>query len=588
MSPKYEFDETRDAIGADKLQDNERKAMLDKFQQGGGQVMSERELKQQKAERNRDKNRSEGDAKRRKAGGSKGGSSRGGKGGGYGAVDKKPVAPEKAYQGNFTNFILKFRSMVAGLTAFGGETAKPAFFSFLGLEVKQALVEFNLLGNDLFLQDREIGKKMARSLDNKSPILMEVLERMHSVFDSKEFNKLIEFNQSNPKAMIPFGVIDESIKLLYKRLYYLYPYQETLKKAFLYAVEMYKKESTDSNEKSLLDQKKKRFMRDVKTVFVDAFPKLFLLICRMDKTEYPPFSVLLEKAINVDQEQKLGKRSTGESSALASGISGFDEEGENSETDEETEEKEEEEVKENPILQTKEYQYGMKLMNSRALKDVQTVHDPKSHFSFLNFNDKAYLAYLFFMEFDTEMSFVLTTNKIQLNVDYSGGTKVDYKETLNDIYDESRNIIQNFEKYAETREEATRLEKQQGGNANYVEQSQRKEKAKTRMDMEGRNTRGTIQSYMDRVTRTLAILIADMKGEKKIVDNMDEALNFDSELEGSKRLNGQAVKQCILEAYCFSLALSYRLSEGDLFGGILEMTDEEMVSSFGKTYASGS
>jgi len=67
---------------------------------------------------------------------------------------------------------------------------------------------------------------------------------------------------------------------------------------------------------------------------------------------------------------------------------------------------------------------------------------------------------------------------------------------------------------------------------------------------------------------------------------MEDALNFDSELEGSKRLNGQAVKQCILEAYCFSLALSYRLSEGDLFGGILDMTDEEMVASFGKTYAS--
>jgi len=46
MSSKFEFDETRNAIGAKNLGNDERKAMLDKFKSAGGKVLSEKEIKQ--------------------------------------------------------------------------------------------------------------------------------------------------------------------------------------------------------------------------------------------------------------------------------------------------------------------------------------------------------------------------------------------------------------------------------------------------------------------------------------------------------------------------------------------------------------
>ena len=38
-----------------------------------------------------------------------------------------------------------------------------------------------------------------------------------------------------------------------------------------------------------------------------------------------------------------------------------------------------------------------------------------------------------------------------------------------------------------------------------------------------------------------------------------------------------------MEAYCYSYAFATRLTEGgDLYGGVIELTPEEMLASFGK------
>jgi Mor family transcriptional regulator len=583
MGSKFEFDQTRNAIGVENLSNDERKAMLDKFKSGGGKILSEKELKEKKRKEAQERQMSQGR-------GSSGGRSRYLD---YGDESSSVNASKEIKTGTLAKFFLKLKTFFDGLTPFGTDSIKPAFFEFFGLDIKQAIVEFNLIGNDLFLQSRETGKKISANLDEKNPILMELLQRMHSLFDSKDFNRLLEFHHNNPGSNVPFKTVEEPIKLIYKKLYYLYPYQETVKKAITMAVEIYNKEVKDENNKNLMEQKKKKFIKDINIVFSKGFPKLFSLICRMDLMEYLPFSPSLEKAISVIQDEKIGKRKKGETGTLASSV-GFasDDSGEIvdepeedtglTESDTESEENTAEEEL-NQIKDTKEYQYGMKLMKQYSLPQLRKKFDPQNKFSSLQNNDRALLAYLYFLEFDKELSFVLTTKKIKLSPDYSTGTKKDYKQILADTFNQSRSVMQAFENYSEARETFESFNKpSQGGS--YIEASKRKEQAKTKMDTAGRNVRGLVRSYMESVTRILAVLITDMKSTKAIVENMDEAVEFDSDLEGSKRLNKQAVKQCILEAYCYSLALNERLLNGDLFGGILEMTDEEMIQVFGSNY----
>lgn len=603
MGSKFEFDETRKAIGINQLSEAERKAMLEKFKAAGGKVLQEREIR---PSLNREENKaktiskdrgsslklpSERERERRRE-----------------LLEKKEREKEreenqlKPYKGPLSRFFIRMRCMLAGLTSFSGDAVKPRFMNFLSLDLRQALVEFNLTGNDLFFQNPQIGRKIIQALDKKNPLLMEVLEAAHRLYHAPTYSALTEFYQSHPGAATPLNSIANPLRSLFRSLYLVYPFQETLKKAFQYAFEVYLAE-TKNDQKEKWEAKRKKVIQDVKVVFEQAYPKLFQLICRLDETDYPPFSPLLEKALGITAADKLGKRRRGDNSHLGVGtsetevthaqenllsdelqLSGDADTLENPSQEQNKTEKKEAPKPKNPILETKEYQYGFSLMKMLHPMLLRQKHDPKGKFKNLPNNDKVFLAYLYFLEFDQEYSFVLTTNKIKLNVDYSGGVKTDYKKILTDIYNESRTIIRTFEKYYEAVENLEKLKKNKL-SSNYIEQSKLETKQQGHVDIEGRNTRGLIRTYMENVYKNLGKLIADMKGSKLIVANSDEIITFDKEFEGTKRLNGKSVQNCILEAYCYALALKERLEGGDLYGGIIHLDEKEMVELFGEAYA---
>ncbi|MDH5718666.1 MAG: hypothetical protein OEZ22_13660 [Spirochaetia bacterium] len=578
MGSKFEFDDTRDAIGSDHLTQDERKAMFDKFKSSGGQVVNEKLLREQNQEAAL-KKRGSGQMSERETFRQKKREE---------ALKKAQAREhwektEKKLKSAPAKFFIKLRCWMSGLSPFSKPEVKPEVMSFLSVDVKQALVEFNLLGNDLFFRRPEVGKKIVKILDSRNSLFMEILERAHSLYNSEEYNKLIEFSEKNRNINTPLEFIGEPVKKLFLRLYYLFPFQDTLKRAFNLAFEIYKKEVKEGSDIETIGVKQKKLQKDIKIVFQTAFPKLLSLISLDDSMEYTVDSPFLEKAIGVKAEDKLGKRKVGEGGALSSSVSGADEEkkeeGENSEQDEKKEEKPED----NPVLQTKDYQYGISLMKMYSLDQLVKKIDPQKRYSVLPLNDKVLLSYLYFAEFDKEYSFVLTTNKIQLNVDYVGGTKHDYKEVLTSLYDTTRDIMRAFEKYVTAKKEYKEITKSKSVT-NYIDQSKLESKIKSQIDMEGRQTRGLIRTFMANTAKNLGVLIEDMKEKKQIVLNMDESLKFSADLEGAKRMNGKTVSQCILTAYCYATALKERLSTGDFFGGIIEMPDEDMQQSFGDSY----
>jgi hypothetical protein len=592
---KYEFDETRSAIGANELDNQERKEMLERFKSAGGQVLKEKSVAE-KAEAARQA------AEARSGGGGNRGVGVGG-GGGTGLPETKLPSQlrrerereesekaqrsrqeyEKALKklsGPGAKFMIRLRCFLAGVAPFSGRSIKPSFVQFLNLEVKQALIEFNLIGNDLFLQRPTIGKKIMQNLDGKNPLLMETLEYAHHMYNSEYFSALSNAAQSG--SSVATDSVIASLKSIYRTLYILYPFQETFKKAMGYALDIFTPEAQSAklSQESIQGMiiKQKRFHTNTKAVFQTAFPKLFHLICLADGTDYPPFSPLLEKAIQVAENDKLGQRKKGDESSLEGSVAETPVEA----AGEEKPEEKKEEEKKGGIYDTKEYQYGASLMKiNQPPALVERYDKSKRMLEKVAINDRILLSYLYFLEFDYEYSFALTTNKIVINVDYSGGVKSDYKKQMADLYNESRAIIKAYEKYEEMLQEYKQAKDRK--STNYIEKSKLEEKAKGRADMEGRNTRGLIRTFMENVAKSMAFLITDMKGAKQIVGNMEDLIKFDSELERKKRLNGKPVKQCIMDAYCYAVTFKERLANGDLFP-LTPMTDEEMIASFGSTF----
>ncbi len=587
MGSRYEFDDTRDAIGTSNLSDDERKAMLEKFKGAGGKVLSEKELKKQMATT-----------------GKGGQTSRPAGGGGHSSALPSEMRKEQRRQemsaqeqrqlqekqnrekmsSGSARFFLKLKCFMNGISPFFQPNLKSSFLELITHQYKSALMELQVLINELFSRDPKTTRLLVHDLDNKNPLLVEILEYIQSMFKEIDFSKFQEYHNENNHLDVPFSVLSEQLRYTFKKIYYLYAYQETARKTFNFAIDFIKeKSSIDDASQNRIEGQKKKFSKDLNIIFQNIFSRLFLAISCMDGMEYPPFSPYLEKAIGVTNEERLGKREKGASVHLAASSDDSDEDegGEGESGDEEkAEEKEEKET--SKIAQTKEYEYGFKLMTRIPPPELRKKHDPKNNFDFLKIYDKVFLSYLYFLEFDHEYSFVLTTNKINYNIDYSSGVKIDHKNIMADVYNDSRGVAKAFENYVLAKKEMDKVKKNK--LTNYINQSKLETNQDNKINIESRNARGLIRKYMDEVAINLAKIIADTQNENKIIANLDEALKFSKELEGDKRLNGYKVSEAISETYSYSVALRERLTNGDLYGGIVELTKEEMTEIYGAPY----
>ena len=82
-------------------------------------------------------------------------------------------------------------------------------------------------------------------------------------------------------------------------------------------------------------------------------------------------------------------------------------------------------------------------------KTLRSFYDKKGEFELLNNTDKVLLTYLLFLEFEKEYSFILTTNKIKYNVDFSTNVKIDFRIKMQDIFNSLNKCRDHFRSYYE-------------------------------------------------------------------------------------------------------------------------------------------
>jgi hypothetical protein len=219
-------------------------------------------------------------------------------------------------------------------------------------------------------------------------------------------------------------------------------------------------------------------------------------------------------------------------------------------------------------------------MQIHPLPALRRKHDPKDELQHIKMQDKVLIAYLFFKEFDEEYSFILTTPKLKLNVVYRDGRKIDYHQLLADTYEQIRPVFEMFKKYRHETEEFNKVVAEGGMAANYVNHAKKASLLESRRGTSGREVRNMMKEYLRKVEGLLGTLKNDMRNEKQILANPEDAIKFDLAADQRKRLNGKPIKQAVMEVYCFVGALAARIEDGDLFGGVLEMNEEEFEKSF--------
>ena len=602
MAGKLDFDDTRDAIGVGGLSDAERKDMLKTFKDAGGEVLKEGFKKSPSGANDDEKSESKGG---------------GGLGRGASASDraedksekgkkKKELTPEelaakaeedkkqaiekakKKMTGGLAQLLMKVTGVLKGVAPFSGDAASAGFLSFLVLELKESLVNLNQVGDDIFLKDQDLGQRILRHLDDSSPLFLETMSYAHNLHKEINFGPVDSFRSESANANAPLDVVGDSLKDIYTKLYYLAPFSHSLRKGHTMSIEIFKQLGhAEGKQLARLEIHKKNIQKAYTNIFDVGIPKLFSMICLVDKTKYPPNSIYFEKKLNIDQEAKLGKRMPGDETVFGKPIALHDTEDQidasGPEGEGEASESNAPEEPDNPILATEEYKYGINLMEIISPPALKRKVDSRNKDGVPKLSDRAYLAYLFFLEFDQEYSFVLTSNQIEYAVDYTGKQRRDIKRELSDLYDQTRSISQNFDKYVAAVKEMISMQESGGGMS--VARTQLEDKSAAHVDAEGRSLRMSIRKFLQEVITELSEMISDMQsGNNKLVLAPDKKVSFNPKIEGKKRLNHKMVKECIRDSYCYAVALHERVKNGDLFGGIIEMTPEEMTASFGAAF----
>ena len=586
MSTKYEFDDTRSAIGASQMSDEERGKMLKKFQKGGGHVLGEKALKSggssflskrrlapHPSDLVRSTNLREGRPPPHDISASSKNKTR-----------NKLRKEQKPREGFIDLFFFRLRCYLSGITNLAGKKVRSKFAVYITKDLKDGLSLIHRNLNHFFLGDQATIQKAVQKMDEMNPIYVEVLDHLYSLYDASDFQQIEEIVEEDPETDIQINRLITSIKSTYLRLYYILPWISTASKAVNLLYQFYVQNATE--DKQLPRIKAKEMAKVIRNILSDSAKSYFLLICCDAKIVYEVSSKAFRDYIGFNQGDSPGKRAAGESCQLISVIRKKDQEEdedtdgseENSENEEEANPDPDEEEGGNPIVRTKEYKYGKALMDQFNPEKLRDKHDALKYYSLLSDLDKVLLSFLYFKEFDAEYSLLLTTKQIFYNIDLSYGVQKDYSKILPPIASTARNVEQVFEEYYSVYTDLKELEDNSGSN--YINQTKREASLQSRINSQSNVVRQTISQYMQKVVSNFATLIASMREGKNIVVNMDDVLSFGGKLDKKKKLSGKKVKECITEAYCYSLALKYQIEEGLLYGLPVELKHTEAENMF--------
>ena len=551
-------DKTKNNIKADGLDDKTKKQLFDKFVKAGGEVIDENKRRkalvidrekqkqfQQKLDQQGTKQTAEKNVTSVKAGG-----------------EKIPFAKSQTGLGFFNKLKLKFKLKFLGVTNFDCYFFKKKFLKKFNSIYKPAFIEIQVIYLELFGKDPKTGTRIMQRLDKSRTIYYDLIEMIGNCYDQFLFDGIVDSNTGDVLQKLPD--LKESLMKIFRALYLLKPYENTIFDSYAKAIDLHGK-LTESKTLSY-SKMKRNVSSDLYVIFEKFYPRLHWLFClyynRMFKFSDKEIGDILE----ITEVEIPGSREAYRENAIP-------------EKNINENEKTIESSKNDPGI-SDPVKKGLEMISKIDFVKLRNEIDKAGILKGVSENDKVFLTYLLFCEFDKEFSFILTTNKIKYNVDFSGSGKFDYRQKLNDLYDEMRKPADSFREYTEllTDYEKARKEKPTGGSQ-YIEYTKRLEGIKKKRDLAGKNARMTIKAFIERISGELKILLDDMNGVQKYIANPQDVLEFSSHIEGQKKMDKKKIFVAIETAYNYLQAFLYRLQPaGDLYG-VGEIADENAESA---------
>jgi hypothetical protein len=564
---KGKVDKTKDNIGVAKLDEQTRKNLFTKFVESGGKVVEEKPAgrrltidreKQKQYIRQVEPRFSNKRVKKEKPS----------------IIEKRQVVVKKTATeedvGAFGLFMermkIRFKLKFLGIAGFNGYYFNNRFFKKFNNLYKPALMDVQIMFLDIFRKNPAVGRKITAKLDSVKPLYFELIEMTGNLFDKIIADQIVEQYVNFPQLQKKTLDLKEQILSLYKKLYVLNTFENSILYAFERAIDYYAKagDSTGDSHYAMT----RRVRNNIFVIFHKLLPRLHILFCMYQWRYYELYDSDIESVLGIGEADKPGSRQLAKY---------FDDMAISQEESDKTAEVEDEVEDETDKERLKAIRQGLEIMSMLDMAQLRKEYDRQRHFENISDGDKVFITYLLFNEFDREYSFILTTNKIKFRTDFVAREKVDFRQKLNALYDKMRLSNDSLLEYAREIEEYEKSKREKPSNSSqYIEFTKRLEVLENKKKNSGKNALAIVRNYMNEISQELQMLLDDMNSHQIYIENPQEELAFDPAIEGEKKINGKKIYEAIYVIYCYVLAFAYRLSqEGDLSGD-LEFKKEEL------------
>jgi len=551
---KDKIEKTKDNLRLSKMDERTRKELFNRFVDGGGEVVKQRSKRSTAIDRERQsqyRNQIDRHSRRKASDSIKQNGT-----GKRAAIQKKNKAEKtKPFEMYFENLKIRLHLKFLKVTWLNGYYFNIRYLERFNNDYKTALIEIQMVFLDVFKKNLQNGNRITRKLDKSKPLYYELLEMISNVYDNHSAAEIVDHYVNFPDVPKKVAELKKPLMEIYRRLYVLKLYENTIYNTFLTVIDF--QEKLENGKSSSYSINRKRIKKDLFIVFHKLYPRLHWLFCFYEQRFFEMNDPLIETVLSIVRTEKPGNRvyvlkkkkeAEAEAEVQTSVVS---------ENDEVEKSEKTEAVKE-----------GLELMYDLDFDRLRSEYDRSGLFEMAEQGDPVLVTYLLFSEFDKEYSFVLTSNKIKYSVDFGDRGKTDYKAIFQNLYNEMRKCSKSLKDYAETYKmyESVRAEKNVGKSL-YIEYTKRLDTLKKKKESAGNQARHRVADYMKKVCEEVEPLIRDINGDQRFIVNPQEILDFNSDIEGHRKLNGKKIYEAVHTLFNFASAMVSRLGyDGDLSG----------------------
>jgi len=441
-----------------------------------------------------------------------------------------------------------------GVISFSGKFVRRSFFYKFQKNIFPILRHSAVIISNIFQIDLDYGRKIETQVREKNNNGFDILEKYRDLYSEHLFLEFLQPDVLQKRVYVRSKLLTAQVSDLLKKIYILKPHKASLFSAIRVALEY---------QDLLLNVQKAPTLifvmeQEIQIIFDIFFKKLFYLFEIMTGHKYNLDSDDLNEVLGISPLDRVGyfveKKSDEETDEIIpeQPNENIDEPVEQNEESEMLETYSEEEADRIRFLSNIPFNEWVVLLNQK--KDVV-----------INFNDKAFVLYIMMLEFEEEYSFVLSSSKIKINMVYSNSAKIDYRNMLNNLYVRLDDILDSFKSYFEIVKDmrhAHELDEVEMFNRMQV-LDEKKKKVFCNISM------GIFHFFQELSGIMMDFIenLSDSDDTRKIIENPDEVVTFDSSIEGYKKMNKHKIFDIIKETYLFSESILFELDDTGVLAG---------------------